>query len=152
MDALKFITCGSVDDGKSTLIGRLLLYDALECIDALQAVLFISGPEFKLFVQVLKQTGQLLPVLPPQHKQGNYQKKGSQPVLFHDTIPLEHITQHDVKAGVPILFLESLGKIHGQDEILVHGYLQPGTGTHMPSILIREEIFIPDTGGGCQGT
>jgi sulfate adenylyltransferase subunit 1 len=25
MDALKFITCGSVDDGKSTLIGRLLL-------------------------------------------------------------------------------------------------------------------------------
>jgi sulfate adenylyltransferase subunit 1 len=25
MDALKFITCGSVDDGKSTLIGRLLV-------------------------------------------------------------------------------------------------------------------------------
>ena len=24
-DALKFITCGSVDDGKSTLIGRLLV-------------------------------------------------------------------------------------------------------------------------------
>ena len=25
MDALRFITCGSVDDGKSTLIGRLLV-------------------------------------------------------------------------------------------------------------------------------
>ena len=25
MQALKFITCGSVDDGKSTLIGRLLV-------------------------------------------------------------------------------------------------------------------------------
>ena len=25
MEALKFITCGSVDDGKSTLIGRLLV-------------------------------------------------------------------------------------------------------------------------------
>ena len=25
MNALKFITCGSVDDGKSTLIGRLLV-------------------------------------------------------------------------------------------------------------------------------
>ena len=24
---LRFMTCGSVDDGKSTLIGRLLLYD-----------------------------------------------------------------------------------------------------------------------------
>jgi len=24
MDTLRFITCGSVDDGKSTLIGRLL--------------------------------------------------------------------------------------------------------------------------------
>ena len=27
MDTLRFITCGSVDDGKSTLLGRLL-YDA----------------------------------------------------------------------------------------------------------------------------
>ena len=27
MDLLRFITCGSVDDGKSTLIGRLL-YDS----------------------------------------------------------------------------------------------------------------------------
>ena len=26
MDTLRFITCGSVDDGKSTLLGRLL-YD-----------------------------------------------------------------------------------------------------------------------------
>ena len=32
LDILKFITCGSVDDGKSTLIGRLL-YEADSILD-----------------------------------------------------------------------------------------------------------------------
>ncbi len=40
LDTLRFITCGSVDDGKSTLIGRMLyeakaLFD--DQVDALQA-------------------------------------------------------------------------------------------------------------------
>src|SRR5690606_6164061 len=38
MDILRFLTCGSVDDGKSTLIGRLL-YDSKSIFeDQLQAV------------------------------------------------------------------------------------------------------------------
>ena len=32
LDALRFITCGSVDDGKSTLIGRLL-YESKQIFD-----------------------------------------------------------------------------------------------------------------------
>ena len=32
MELLRFITCGSVDDGKSTLIGRLL-YDSRQIFD-----------------------------------------------------------------------------------------------------------------------
>ena len=32
LDTLRFITCGSVDDGKSTLIGRLL-YEAGNILD-----------------------------------------------------------------------------------------------------------------------
>lgn len=35
---LKFITCGSVDDGKSTLIGHMLYNTKLLCIDHLQAL------------------------------------------------------------------------------------------------------------------
>ena len=35
---LKFITCGSVDDGKSTLIGHMLYNAKLLCIDHLQAL------------------------------------------------------------------------------------------------------------------
>jgi len=38
MDALKFITCGSVDDGKSTLIGRLLLDSQAVLSDQLAGV------------------------------------------------------------------------------------------------------------------
>jgi len=37
-DLLRFITCGSVDDGKSTLIGRLL-YDSKAIFDDQAAVL-----------------------------------------------------------------------------------------------------------------
>ncbi|MGB5346053.1 MAG: GTP-binding protein, partial [Woeseia sp.] len=36
--ALNFITCGSVDDGKSTLLGRLLYDSRLICDDQLAAV------------------------------------------------------------------------------------------------------------------
>ncbi|AEG93362.1 sulfate adenylyltransferase subunit 1 [Ramlibacter tataouinensis] len=38
MDALKFITCGSVDDGKSTLIGRLLVDSKAVLADQLAGV------------------------------------------------------------------------------------------------------------------
>ena len=38
MDALRFITCGSVDDGKSTLIGRLLYDTKLVFEDQLEAL------------------------------------------------------------------------------------------------------------------
>jgi len=38
MDALKFITCGSVDDGKSTLIGRLLVDSKAVMADQLAGV------------------------------------------------------------------------------------------------------------------
>ena len=36
--ALKFITCGSVDDGKSTLIGRLLIDSRSVMLDQLENV------------------------------------------------------------------------------------------------------------------
>ena len=36
--ALRFLTCGSVDDGKSTLIGRLLYEQKLILDDQLSAV------------------------------------------------------------------------------------------------------------------
>ncbi len=38
MDILKFITCGSVDDGKSTLIGRLLYDSKAVSLDILNAI------------------------------------------------------------------------------------------------------------------
>ena len=38
MDTLRFITCGSVDDGKSTLIGRLLYETKLIFGDQLEAL------------------------------------------------------------------------------------------------------------------
>jgi bifunctional enzyme CysN/CysC len=38
MDTLRFITCGSVDDGKSTLIGRLLYDTKLIFVDQLEAL------------------------------------------------------------------------------------------------------------------
>ena len=38
MDTLRFITCGSVDDGKSTLIGRLLFETKLIFEDQLEAL------------------------------------------------------------------------------------------------------------------
>ena len=38
MDLLKFITCGSVDDGKSTLIGRLLYDSQAVSLDILNAI------------------------------------------------------------------------------------------------------------------
>src|SRR6187397_3256055 len=37
-ELLRFITCGSVDDGKSTLIGRLLLESKTLCEDQLSAL------------------------------------------------------------------------------------------------------------------
>ncbi len=37
-DLLRFLTCGNVDDGKSTLIGRLLYDSKLIYEDQLQAV------------------------------------------------------------------------------------------------------------------
>ena len=37
MELLRFITCGSVDDGKSTLIGRLLYDSSLVYEDQLKA-------------------------------------------------------------------------------------------------------------------
>src|ERR1700736_2352123 len=40
---LRFLTCGSVDDGKSTLIGRLLYDSKLVLDDQLAAVARISG-------------------------------------------------------------------------------------------------------------
>src|SRR5665213_3049187 len=39
MDTLRFITCGSVDDGKSTLIGRLLYETKLVFEDQLESLL-----------------------------------------------------------------------------------------------------------------
>ncbi len=38
MDILRFITAGSVDDGKSTLIGRLLYDSKSIMIDQLEAI------------------------------------------------------------------------------------------------------------------
>ena len=38
MDILRFITAGSVDDGKSTLIGRLLYDSKSILIDQLEAI------------------------------------------------------------------------------------------------------------------
>jgi bifunctional enzyme CysN/CysC len=38
MDTLRFVTCGSVDDGKSTLIGRLLYDTKLIFVDQLEAL------------------------------------------------------------------------------------------------------------------
>ena len=38
MDILRFITCGSVDDGKSTLIGRLLFDSQAVSLDILNAI------------------------------------------------------------------------------------------------------------------
>ena len=46
--ALRFITCGSVDDGKSTLIGRLLLDSRAVLQDQLRNVTHQgSGQEFR---------------------------------------------------------------------------------------------------------
>jgi len=44
-DLLRFITCGSVDDGKSTLIGRLLYESAMICEDQLAALAADSKKE-----------------------------------------------------------------------------------------------------------
>ena len=38
MDTLRFITCGSVDDGKSTLIGRLLYETKMVLSDQLETL------------------------------------------------------------------------------------------------------------------
>lgn len=43
MDLLRFITCGSVDDGKSTLIGRLLHDSGLVSSDQIEAIKAQSG-------------------------------------------------------------------------------------------------------------
>ena len=40
---LRFITCGSVDDGKSTLIGRLLYESKMVFEDQLSALHFLAG-------------------------------------------------------------------------------------------------------------
>jgi sulfate adenylyltransferase subunit 1 len=60
MDALRFLTCGSVDDGKSTLIGRLL-HDAKQVLeDQLAAVAQASrrrgfdAPDLSLFTDGLE--------------------------------------------------------------------------------------------------
>jgi len=37
-DVLRFMTCGSVDDGKSTLIGRLLYDTRAVLVDTLEGV------------------------------------------------------------------------------------------------------------------
>ena len=42
-ELLRFITCGSVDDGKSTLIGRLL-YDTRQIFDDQMAALEADSP------------------------------------------------------------------------------------------------------------
>lgn len=53
-DLLRFITCGSVDDGKSTLIGRLLkdsnmvYQDQLEALEADSAIMGSAGEELDL--------------------------------------------------------------------------------------------------------
>src|SRR5688500_4436745 len=44
-DLLRFITCGSVDDGKSTLIGRLLYESAMICEDQLATLAADSKKE-----------------------------------------------------------------------------------------------------------
>src|SRR5688572_25141341 len=53
-DLLRFITCGSVDDGKSTLIGRLL-YDSKQIFDDQMADLAAAGGgvDFALLVDGL---------------------------------------------------------------------------------------------------
>lgn len=45
MNTLKFITCGSVDDGKSTLIGRLLLDSKAILADQLASASHASTKE-----------------------------------------------------------------------------------------------------------
>jgi len=60
MDLLRFITSGSVDDGKSTLIGRLLydsksiLSDQLEAIEARGRTKGIQGPDLALLTDGLR--------------------------------------------------------------------------------------------------
>ena len=61
MDTLRFITCGSVDDGKSTLIGRLLyetkliFEDQLEALKADLRKLKTSGAQVRLDVGAFKE-------------------------------------------------------------------------------------------------
>ena len=45
---LRFLTCGSVDDGKSTLIGRLLYDSQLILDDQLANRPFVAGDKFTL--------------------------------------------------------------------------------------------------------
>jgi bifunctional enzyme CysN/CysC len=53
MDLLRFITCGSVDDGKSTLIGRLLHDSRQLCTDQLDAVTTAGEIDFARLVDGL---------------------------------------------------------------------------------------------------
>ena len=60
MQALKFITCGSVDDGKSTLIGRLLydsnalFEDQIENIISASKKKNVEGIDYSLFTDGLR--------------------------------------------------------------------------------------------------
>ena len=49
---LRFITCGSVDDGKSTLIGRLLFEDQLAAVEADSRKFGTQGEELDLALLV----------------------------------------------------------------------------------------------------
>ena len=46
VDTLRFITCGSVDDGKSTLIGRMLFEAQLICDDVVSTLQSDSKKDF----------------------------------------------------------------------------------------------------------
>ena len=59
-DLLRFLTCGNVDDGKSTLIGRLLYDSKLIYEDQLQAVTRDSKNVQKKWIYLWRQHQELI--------------------------------------------------------------------------------------------
>ena len=112
---------------------RILQY-ALQGVDPLDAVLFVGGAKFQLLIQLIKQTIQLLHITPEQMQPGEHHNDDSKTGSFHDRFILEHISQHNIQAGIPVLFIKCFGEIHGKNKILVHGYLQPGAGAHVKPV------------------
>ena len=119
MDRLRFITCGSVDDGKSTLIGRLL-HDTRQASDDQMAALARDSAkhgtqgealDFALLVDGLAAERELLDDLKPDRSSAR-----------------DHFDSVEaVDVGVPVLGYQRLGVYLGLGDVVArenHGCAQ----------------------------